>query len=799
MNVHGTRRLFMIATLAALVTPLVLCGAPETASDEFEQTDAYVLHRLVKPRVLGWGTGGKLVGKVVFHEDFSDPDAVRRRWKFDGEVTVRDDGTGGRSLELKPRERLFVNALLKPEAYVPVSARSILVLNWTVRAPDGGCPLSMRIDYYDADRNLIGNYQTGSATDPTQPTLFQRNTYFVAERLPKHARFMRIFLNQSPLRSDVRRGEVGEVIVTDVSEMARQMLAQRPSSRGAREKAGIGDVLVNVSADCGADFPILPEATMLPGGAGDTLVLRDCPGETARATAVLWSKSGFGSVSVRFTPLTRGAFGLGGVIPADAISARVVGCHYQACGAPYLFVATGGDQVLVPELLLNDEALVRPDHRLRRNYVRLDRNGGEYVDINAIGTRSFGQDYSANELPIRDAASLQPFAIEARRCKQLVFEIAVPASTKPGRYSGRIFFDCNGCEIAAIPVSLEVLPFNLPESPETFYSAEHQYTMGLYYWGELSDEGAPPRLSILRKTRGQLLSELNLMRHYGITHPILIWSRRSVYDDARFRRHLDVARESGMRGTLYLGSSDLIGNPTAPEAIDSLKQRIAHAKSVAAEYGFGEIYFYGLDEARGDRLLSQRNAWKAVHDAGGKVIVSGYYGQFENVGDLLDLCVYAGDPNTIRPEAWHAIGHRLWKYNYPQTGPEDPAVFRRNYGLHLWRSGFDGASTYCFCGSSNPWNDLAGWQRVKASGKGGTPYRAQAVGYITIDGAVPTLAMVGLAEAIKDVRYMALFRRLLRERPSAESERWFAELDFMGGDLAAIRNETIDRILSLLK
>ena len=792
-------RCIFSAFAAGMLMPIAAAGASASAVDG-AQANSYEARRAVEPLIGGWSAGGKMIGKVVYSEDFSDPARVNRDWRFDGDVCVHDDGAGGKALELKPREKMFVNALLRPDAFVPIGERSLLVLHWTARAPDGGCPLSMRIDYFDAAKKHMGSYQLASATDPTQPTLFQRNTYFVAERLPPQARFLRIFLNQAPMRPDrpdIRRGEVGEVAVADVADVARDILASRPSSAAARAKAGADEVLINVSSDCGADFPVLHDSTLLPGAAGDTLSLRECPGEIARGTAVLWSKAAFGDVRVRFAPLKRGPFGAGGSIPADAISARVVKVHYQACGAPTLFVATGGDQVLVPELLLNDEKLVLPDDAARHNRVRLDRNGGEYVDINAITSPRWAHSYTKDELPIRDAATLQPFALEAEKCKQLVFEIAVPAAAKGGIYSGKVVFECAGREIAAMPVSLEVLPFSLPKDPATWYSAESTYTMGLYYWGMLAKEDAEPHLSIFSKTRAQMLAELKLMAHYGITTPILIWGRRSVYDDGEFRRHLDVAREAGLKGALYLGSSDLIGNPTEQQQLNELKGRIARAREVAAERGFGEVYFYGLDEANGERLLSQRTAWKAVHEAGGKVIVSGYLGQFKNVGDLLDLCVYAGEPWTVQPEEWHRIGHRLWKYNYPQTGPEDPGIFRRNYGLYLWKCGFDGASTYCFCGSSNPWNDLDGWQRLKASKKSGNPYRAQAVGYLTIDGAVPTLAMVGLADAIKDVRYMALFRELLRKRPSPAAEAWFNALEFRTCDLEKVRAETIDWILSL--
>jgi hypothetical protein len=63
---------------------------------------------------------------------------------------------------------------------------------------------------------------------------------------------------------------------------------------------------------------------------------------------------------------------------------------------------------------------------------------------------------------------------------------------------------------------------------------------------------------------------------------------------------------------------------------------------------------------------------------------------------------------------------------------------------------------------------------------------------------VETLALVGLSDAIKDVRYMSLFRKLLRDRPDAAAQKWYESIDFREGNLGRIRAETIGWILKLL-
>ena len=50
--------------------------------------------------------------------------------------------------------------------------------------------------------------------------------------------------------------------------------------------------------DPGAAFPILPRGLDVPGRAGETLEMRECPGELARASVVLWSRTAREAVEV---------------------------------------------------------------------------------------------------------------------------------------------------------------------------------------------------------------------------------------------------------------------------------------------------------------------------------------------------------------------------------------------------------------------------------------------------------------------------------------------------------------------
>jgi hypothetical protein len=265
-------------------------------------------------------------------------------------------------------------------------------------------------------------------------------------------------------------------------------------------------------------------------------------------------------------------------------------------------------------------------------------------------------------------------------------------------------------------------------------------------------------------------------------------------DEPLFRKHLEIMRDIGMSGRpLYFGDSGLIGAPADQAGLDALRAKVTKVLAIAKEYGFTTVYFYGVDEATGDTLKAERVAWPIVQAAGGKVIVSGFHGQFEAVGDLLDLFNYCGPPDPSLPKLWHGVGHRLWNYANPQTPPENPDLYRRNYGLFLWKIDWDGENTYCFMDSA--WNDFAD-----------NTYRAHNLGYPTTDGCVTGLALEGLREATDDVKYATLLSQEIAKAKTGSAQAqwaagkgqaWLDGLDPRVVDLDVARAEMIQHILAI--
>ncbi|MDE3276712.1 MAG: hypothetical protein PUJ80_11910 [Verrucomicrobiota bacterium] len=755
-------------------------------------TRAFAADAAAKELTGKWISGGDVPGKVVFEETAWRDEAFRsQRWTRDRGVTVKDDGRGGKCVELRPNGTSFVTCVQGDKFAVPMKKGVPIAVLWEARTPKGGASPYFRYDIYDADGKFVSACQMRSVVDPTQPQAFHRNAFVLT---PSADSRIRAFFHVTP--SDPEAVEVANVRIADLGAAVADAVADDPKVLAARAAAGSG-LLWFPSADLGAGYPVLPTSTRIPGEAKGALRIVECPGERTRAGIVLWSRDGMRDVSLSFSDLKSGWFGFGAKIPAAAISAKVVKCHYQGEGAPFTDVATGEGQVLVPELLLNDDSLVVPDHEAHVNFVRFAAATPFYTNVNTITEFAWSSRIPNEKMPIVDAPMLRPFDLAPGLNKQLAVTLRVPKGAKAGTYRGTLTVRADaGRVVAEIPVELTVLPFTLPEKAETAYDPSREYTMGLYTWCALSADGSPA-MSPFHRSREQVLAVYRTLYEGGVHDPAFIWHSGIVYDDAKFRAHLAVAREAGFKGALHLGSSGLVGNDTNAVQLAAMKERLVRAMATAREYGFAPVYFYGFDEAYGEKLLSQRTAWKAAKETGAKIIVSGGNGHFENVGDLLDICVYHDAPENARPADWHSVGHALWKYGTPQTAPEDPRLYRRNYGLYLWHLGFDGANTYCETSGGAAWNDIVSLQRNRLTGKHGGAYRSETMLYPTLDGVVETIAFTGLESAIRDVRYLTKFRQLLREHPNAAAQKWYDSVDFGQDDPAAIRAAAIDWILRL--
>jgi hypothetical protein len=463
------------------------------------------------------------------------------------------------------------------------------------------------------------------------------------------------------------------------------------------------------------------------------------------------------------------------VIPAANIDIKLVKRWYQA-GTAWL----GRDQdksrrVLVPELLLNDPALVKVDYENKENYLALHFDTGiEYVWISDPTDCSGRMRLLPHEWPVRDSAALLPVDIASGSNEQYWVTVHIPETALPGAYTGYItFYDHEG-RAGQLQLQVTVLPFTL---------APPVHESSIYYRGVLDTFGIGS-ISAERKTEQQYRAELADMVAHGVTNPIVYQPLESLASVLKIRAEFGLNQQP----LYYLGVRTY-----DPEF------RIAAALALAKQYGIPEVYFYAIDEAAGAELAKQRPDFERVHAAGGKVFAASWQpGSFELVGDIQDLYINHGRLSLTEARKWHNAGKRIWSYGNPQTPAENPELYRRNYGLLLWINEHDGAAPYAYQdGFGNIWNDFDHLD-----------YRDHNFTYPTVDGVISTIAWEGYREAVDDLRYLNTLLQAITVAKAGtdvelmataeEAEAYLAGLTAQG-DLDEIRGLLSYYILKLQK
>ncbi len=434
------------------------------------------------------------------------------------------------------------------------------------------------------------------------------------------------------------------------------------------------------------------------------------------------------AVSVKASDLS----GSGYVIPSTALNIRLVQVWYQGSRAwDDHHLDRNSPPKLVPELLVKDQALVKLDAERMRNLLRVGPS--KYLDVSDSTIRAGRYQPSAGELQIQDSASLRAFSLVRGENRQVWITVNIPSDAPPGDYKGYLKIEERGSEVSRINLELTVLPFPL-EPPSIEYS--------IYYRSMLTaDEGT---ISSERKSEQQYRAELENLFAHGVRNPTIY---QNPYNEQLFSRVLELREETGMSNdTLYvLGIGT--GIAKTPAKIKALQGSLSRIKERLAGRGVKHLYVYGKDEPTPDEQLLQREVMRAVHAVGLRVFTAvNRIGFYTNLGDLLDLAVYTFGHNDAKAIAnyYRSSQHRLYGYGKPQTGPENPKLFRRQYGFDLWALGFDGAMPYAYQDSFGfVWNDFDAAR-----------YRDHAFTYPTMKGVIDTIAWEGFREGIDDIRYL---------------------------------------------
>ena len=226
-----------------------------------------------------------------------------------------------------------------------------------------------------------------------------------------------------------------------------------------RDDAGSQGVSVYVLPHPTGSFKILSDS-FIPGYLSDDLSIAASPGEYEPASFVVHALSEIDSLELTATELK----GANGSLPPSSIDIKVVKCWYQGATAWLHFenhydpeLPKHDQRVLVPELLLNDDSLIRVDYEKQENYLKVREwatDAEKYVWISK--EEEFFPDFTG--LSIKDSPTLLPLNIPAGTNQQFWVTVRVPEAASPGTYTGTIEMKAAGTELRELRLKRESSP-----------------------------------------------------------------------------------------------------------------------------------------------------------------------------------------------------------------------------------------------------------------------------------------------------------------------------------------------------
>jgi hypothetical protein len=556
-------------------------------------------------------------------------------------------------------------------------------------------------------------------------------------------------------------------------------IAACAASVAALDTPNVGSFIV-YSMDPFAESRVLPGDWTVPGERTDQVRVTAARGEISTATFVLRPDDrDYVDVEIHMSPLVKKS----GDAFSGNIDLRVVKHWFQG-GTAWRSNRADMTPTMVPELLLHDERLVAVDETQKSNFLRCGTSGKvRYVPISETADKSGRAVYPGSECVVEDARSLMPINLPFRRNKQIWITFDVPSDQAAGEFCGTLSLQHGRKILGEIRFVLDVLPVELDESPLTY---------SIYYRGILDAVGG---ISSDRKNEIQMRADLLNMKRHGVTNPTVY---QPVEERNQVARVLRLRAESGMeKQPLYF-----IGLRTEDTREDAARRYVAQYRDLKALAGpaVPNVYIYGIDEAEMKALAKQRPIWKALRDSGARIFTAGWKpGYFDAAGDMLDLFIDGRPFSSETPKQFHALGHAVFKYNTPQSGIENPGLYRLNYGIRLWQHGYDGAMLYAYQdGFGTVWNDFDS-----------SRFRDLNFTYPTTASPIDTMAWEGLREGINDVRYISTLRSLVQAHEhgpddatriaAAGAKRYLSELVAKNATAPGdVRRELVQHIRSIV-
>ena len=502
-----------------------------------------------------------------------------------------------------------------------------------------------------------------------------------------------------------------------------------------------------------SDVQRLADVYPLDGIAGGTVRIIAAKGEYEPGSFLVYPFSDLGKVAFSLTPFKTDK---GQVFPADKLDLKFIKVWYQNKNGWYSYFGDTGFK-LCPELLVNDEDLIRVDTEKKANYARLiDKDGKQselWINPPRQMDRRFFDHYrgvctfAPMSPDFRDAKTLQPVALPEGQFKNFFLTANVTKDIPDGLYKGAVkLTDKGGKALGEIPVTIKVLPFELP-APKAYFNPDKDFLTCSYSYISLDmiKEENGGDLELAKKQLEAVLRDQ--VEHNQLMH----WLRSGT--DTEGLITIDIMKKVGMRTDCFVGGVSTING--------SRQDMEAHARREAAFFdkivGHHNFYIGYGDEPSSAWLAQARPVYESYQKAGFKFIIAGGDSVFFKAGYLYDWHNIAKDPIDDSSTAlWNQLdnAHIAW-YAAKHVGPENPSFNRRQYGMAPYLAGYSASCNYAH--HFGPYNDDR------------TTYKPMVFAYGIYDGVIDTLGWEGYREGMDDIRYATLMTTLARKAAKSKN------------------------------
>ena len=598
------------------------------------------------------------------------------------------------------------------------------------------------------------------------------------------------WLDALDVRADALVADAGHTTIAQTRELR---LDAANAAKIATDLASDGQALAAIRRSPIAPYTVKPfsQEIFLPrhfpenGDLSGRMRLVACRGESESASALVFA---FRPLTVERVTISDLAGPGGAKIPASEIDAKLVKRWIRSGGAWITYFQDSRQRNLTPDLLVNDDKLIRVDEFRLRNYLRLTYpEGTVYADVS---DPALGHIRWRNDIPFQDAKTLQPVEIpEAGRNQQFLFTLHVPTNAIAGVYRGKVEFAVSGGY--RVPMSFEVCvpDIDLPAQGSPHDDLSCSYISLLNYFPPIAGETLEKRRAFAKEAMRQL-------RAYGIFHVSGLWTTpelAALAHEAGFvPDRLFGFRRLGMPGDwrgLYPGtpSRDLTKADKEAGMKSVLRKMLPiqrfldqHVSPAAKVY----YHFYSENDAWRQLAVDQAERAEAAWRFGHRVYAHGDLVNLDYAADVEDVhssTSYHADEGA----QWQAGRGELINYCNPFPSSENPELYRRLIGHTMYKNHLHGHMMHGYSVSDVPWNEFA----VDYGGDGA--FRNFAMTYHQRDGLIYELCMGGYREAFDDVRYMTRLRQIALANADAKDEalrrearRQLLWLDRQSGDNA---------------